>query len=82
MQQFARPADHLTVAEAASRLGVTRAAILLAIRNGRLPATRFGWGRTGAWLVARPDLEEYAAGRPQKIKPGPKPRQLAVGSGQ
>lgn len=54
-----RPADMVTLTEAAARLGLTKHALQVAIWRKRLPATRHGEGKRAAWYVARTDLDAY-----------------------
>ena len=55
-----KPANkkHLTITEAAKRLGITRAAVHDAIRKGRLKAT---WGEmtVRARLISAEDIKNY-----------------------
>lgn len=56
----------LTTPQVAARLGMTRAGVLKAIKDGRLPAEKVGRD----WLVEEADLAVVAApsrlGRPRK----------------
>lgn len=60
--------NYLTTAQAAELLGMDRSAVLRAIRQGRLPATRYG---PRVVLIKRDDVETYramprhAGGRPR-----------------
>lgn len=60
--------NYLTTAQAAELLGMDRSAVLRAIRQGRLPATRYG---PRVVLVKRDDVDAYramprhAGGRPR-----------------
>lgn len=60
----------MTTYQAARRLGVTHNAIIQAIRDKRLPATRHGLHRRGAWEINARDLERYAARAAAARKPG------------
>jgi excisionase family DNA binding protein len=52
--------DHLTTQQAGELLGVTAQRVVALIRDGRLPATKFGRD----WLIARQALEKFEK-RPQ-----------------
>jgi excisionase family DNA binding protein len=52
--------DHLTTQQASEILGVTPQRVLALIKNGRLPAIKFGRD----WLIAMKDLEGFEK-RPQ-----------------
>ncbi len=54
----------LTITEAAARLGIDPSRVRLLVRQGRIPARRFG----RAWVIAEADLAQYHP-RPQG-KPG------------
>jgi excisionase family DNA binding protein len=57
--------DDLTVREVAERLGLSKSRIFHMIRDGRLPATRFGT----VWVIRERDLAkvlERKTGRPRK----------------
>jgi len=58
----------LTIAAAATRLGVDPSRVRLLVRKGRIPASRFG----RAWMIAEADLLAYQP-RPQG-KPGHRPK--------
>jgi excisionase family DNA binding protein len=61
--------DELTAQQVAERLGVTVRRVQAMIKDGRLPATRFG----RALVIRESDLALVAdrkAGRPPKPKPG------------
>lgn len=47
--------DLASITEAAEYLGVTRQAIFIAIKEGRLPAMRIG----RQWVIRRIELEKY-----------------------
>jgi excisionase family DNA binding protein len=47
------PDDQLTTAQAGAELGITANRVMVLIKSGRLPATRFGW----AWVIRRADLD-------------------------
>lgn len=53
---------YLTVREAAERIGVTEAAVYIAIKAARLRAAR----KYGRWLIRESDADRYAetAGKP------------------
>ena len=54
--------DILTTTDAAAMLNISRQRIRALIANGRLPAQRIGpAGRGGEWLLAREDVEAFAA---------------------
>jgi excisionase family DNA binding protein len=55
----------LTAAEAAERKGVTKQAVYAAIKEGRLPARRFGKSH----ILLRRDVDAWHV-----VKHGPKPR--------
>lgn len=46
----------LTVSEAATRLGITRQAVLARINSGSLKATKISSGRTSPYLIAEADV--------------------------
>lgn len=50
----------MTVEQAAARLGITVSAVLHAIRDGRLPATRHGIHKRAAWELRAKDVRAYA----------------------
>ncbi len=57
----------ITTAEAAARLGVHRTRVNVLIKEGRLPAQRYG----RAYLIDEKDLklvEERTVGRPPKLE--------------
>lgn len=56
----------LTLTEAAERLGVTRAAVFVWIKKGKLPAARPGNGRM--IFIKADDVEVFAAQRAAKEK--------------
>jgi excisionase family DNA binding protein len=59
------PSDWISQAEAARLRGVSRQAIALLVKKGRLPTLKIG----GRLLVQRKDVEEFKpepAGRPPK----------------
>jgi len=58
----------LTIAEAATRLGIDPSRVRLLVRQGRIPARRFG----RAWVICEADLNAYQP-RPQG-KPGHRPQ--------
>jgi excisionase family DNA binding protein len=61
--------DELTAQQVAERLGVTVRRVQAMIKDGRLPATRFG----RALVIRESDLALVAdrkVGRPPKAKPG------------
>jgi excisionase family DNA binding protein len=53
------PREYVRVGTAATLIGVTRAAIAKAIRQGRLPSVVID----GQHFISRKDVERYAAGR-------------------
>ena len=58
----------ITVTQAAELRGVTRQAIWLLIKNGRLKATKVG----NQWLLDRKQVEKFVGhpgGRPREKKP-------------
>jgi excisionase family DNA binding protein len=57
--------DLISTQQAADELGITRSRIHQMIENGSLPATKFGEGRGGMWLIRRADLEKV------RVRPGP-----------
>mgnify|MGYP001016388763 CR=1 FL=1 len=50
----------ITTAEAAAMLGLSRWAVLAFIRDGKLPAQKFGRD----WMIAEADLESVKVRRP------------------
>lgn len=58
----------LTISEVAARLGITATRVRLLVRQGRIPARRFG----RAWVIAETDLDQYQP-RPQG-RPGHQPK--------
>ncbi len=50
--------DHVTVAGAAERLGIHPESVRRLIRQGKLPAKKFGH----TWLIPRDLLEQFASG--------------------
>ena len=58
----------LTIADAAARLGIDPSRVRRLIREGRIPARRFG----RAWVIAEADLNAYQP-RPQG-RPGHRPK--------
>lgn len=60
--------SYLTTAQAAELLGMDRSAVLRAIRQGRLPATRYGPRMV---LLKRADVEAY---RTAPRHPGGRPK--------
>jgi excisionase family DNA binding protein len=58
----------LTIAEAATRLGIDPSRVRLLVRQGRIQARRFG----RAWMIAEADLDAYRP-RPQG-RPGHRPK--------
>jgi excisionase family DNA binding protein len=58
----------LTITDAAARLGIDPSRVRLLVRQGRIPASRFG----RAWMIAEADLLAYQP-RPQG-KPGHRPK--------
>jgi DNA binding domain, excisionase family len=62
---FHDPSDWISQSEAARLRGVSRQAIALLVKRGRLPVLKIG----GRALVRRKDVEEFSpdpAGRPSK----------------
>jgi excisionase family DNA binding protein len=51
--------DFLTVVQAAKRLGISRAAVLMAIKQGKLKAVRIGHIK----LLARKAVDQYKKSR-------------------
>jgi excisionase family DNA binding protein len=58
----------LTIADAAARLGIDPSRVRLLVRQGRIPARKFG----RAWMISKADLDAYHP-RPQG-KPGHRPQ--------
>ena len=58
----------LTITDAAARLGIDPSRVRLLVRQGRIPARRFG----RAWVISESDLNTYQP-RPQG-KPGHRPK--------
>jgi len=56
----------LTVKEVAERLGLSKSRIFHMIRDGRLPATRFGT----VWVIRERDLEKVLDRQPGRPKKG------------
>ena len=52
----------LTTAQAADRLSITHSLVCKYIREGRLPATKFG----KAWVIQEKDLDAFAS-TPRKV---------------
>jgi excisionase family DNA binding protein len=59
--------DYMSITEAAEKRKITRQAIWLLIKRGRIRAVQAG----SAWLVHKGDIEDYdphPGGRPKKTK--------------
>ena len=48
----------LTVSEAATRLGITRQAVLVRINTGKIPAHKISTGKTSPYLIKASDLPD------------------------
>jgi excisionase family DNA binding protein len=55
------PARFLTLEEIAEELALTRSQVYAMVRDGELPAVKFG--KKGHWRVERSRLEEYIAAK-------------------
>lgn len=55
------PPELLTVGQVAEELRISPRAVLNRIQSGRLPATRFGTGRTSPWMVRADDVRKATA---------------------
>jgi excisionase family DNA binding protein len=53
------PARFLTLEEVADELALTRSQVYAMVRDGELPAVKFG--KKGHWRIERSRLEEYIA---------------------
>lgn len=70
-------AEPLTLAEAATELGITAGTLRWQIRNGKLRARKIG----PVWTVARREVDRYRAEQLGNHDPRPaKARRAAVGS--
>ena len=58
----------LTVAEAASEIGVHPETIRRWCRDGHIPALKFGTGRRGHWRIRRTDWDEWVVAQIQLIQ--------------
>jgi excisionase family DNA binding protein len=57
--------DLISTQQAAEILGISLARVHQLIKDGRLPATKFGERLRGMWLIRRADLEKV------RVRPGP-----------